>query len=155
MLKRKAVNKLPTLLQYLKEHELKESKVKAPIEKIFWSDDWCTITFQTDIFRYSIKFGSDEEYQEATKEILDAYNPKKPMDAWVVYGGDDDGDVDIVWEPESKVGIGLLYVWFKQWDWGLTGEKRIATQKDLPASRKKPSSKIDPDTPPSQLDPTL
>lgn len=155
MLKRKAVDKLPTLLQYLKEKDLRDSLVRAPIEKIFWSSDWKTITFQTDVFRYSIKFNTGEEFREGISEILDAFDPNKPMDGWVVYDGDDNGDVDIIWQAISETTLHNWYNWFKQWDWGLTSEPRKVTEKFHPAGKKKPSSKMKPDTPPAQLDPTL
>ena len=155
MLKRKAVEKLPTLLQYLKAEGLKNELVKAPIEKIFWSDDWISVTFQTDVFRYSIKFGSDEEYQEAIGQLLDSYSPSEPMDGWIVYDGDGNGDVDVIWEQVDKPISGLQYTRFKQWDWGLTAEQFKFVEKPSPARKKKPSSKMTPDTPPAQLDPTL
>lgn len=141
MLKQKAVTKLPTFLQFLKEQELRDTDFQSQIEKIFWSDDWNSITFQTAEFRYSVKFNFEEEYDKACREILDAFQPNAPMSAWVIYESKT-GEVDIDWvrvEPEDNVE----QFQFKQWDWGLTSEPYKA-QKQKPARKKKPSSKMTP-----------
>lgn len=148
MLKQQAVTKLPTFLQYLKEFDLRKTDFSSAIEKIFWSDDWNSITFQTAEFRYSIKFNNEAEYDKACREILDAFQPGKPMSAWVIYDSDS-GEVDIDWvcvEPD----IHRTQVQFKQWDWGLTSEPYTVKEKK-PASRKKPSSKMTP--PPTEEQP--
>lgn len=148
MLKQPAVTKLPTFLQYLKQFDMKETDFSAPIEKIFWSDDWNSITFQTSEFRYSIKFNNGTEYDNACREILDIFQPNAPMRAFVIYDSNT-GEVDIDWvrvEPESDVE----QVQFKQWDWGLTSEPYTFKPKK-PASKKKPSSKMTPDPEPQDI----
>lgn len=148
MLKQPAVTKLPTFLQYLKQFDMKGTDFSAPIEKIFWSDDWHSITFQTSEFRYSIKFNSYTEYDNACREILDIFQPNAPMQAFVVYDSDT-GEVDIDWvcvEPQSEVE----QVQFKQWDWGLTSEPYTFKPKK-PAGKKKPSSKMTPKPEPQDI----
>lgn len=153
MLKRQATTKLPTLHQYLKAENLKSAYVSSEIERVFWSDDWKTITFQTTDFRYSLKADSEEDYKSAIDEVLDAIIPNHPMHCIVVYNGDDDGTVEIEFNKVDNPKLNLPYKFIRQFDWGLTLEQQDL--KKLPASKKKPSSKMSPDAPPSRLDPTL
>lgn len=139
MFKQQAVTKLPTFLQFLKENELKETDFSSRIVKILWGDQWKSITFQTEEFRYSVKFNTKEEYEQGCREVLDAFQPNAPMSAWVIYGSES-GEVEIDWvrvEPESDTE----QFQFKQWDWGLTSEP-YTFKNPAPASKKKPSAKL-------------
>lgn len=139
MFKQQAVTKLPTFLQFLKEEELREVDFSSRIVKILWGDKWKSITFQTEQFRYSVKFNSKEEYEQGCREVLDAFQPNAPMSAWVIYEARS-GEVEITWvraEPDDN----LEQYQFKQWDWGLT-EEQFTPKSPAPASRKKPSAKL-------------
>lgn len=141
MFKQQAVSKLPTLNQFIKANDLKESDFESWIEKIFWSDDWRTLTFQTETFRYSIKFPDQDAYKDAISLVLDAFKPNHPMLAVVVYDGDT-GEVDIEWECLQPTEQNSLRYAFKQWDWGLTSEPFKPKEPKNPASKKKPPSKM-------------
>lgn len=140
MFKQQAVSKLPTLNQYLKEHDLKDEQIESMVEKVFWSDSWRTITFQTETFRYSIKFPDADAFKNAIGTVLDGFIPDRPMLAVVEYDGDT-GEVDILWEALEPTEANQTYYQFKQWDWGLTSEPWKFKPKN-PASKKKPPSKM-------------
>lgn len=139
MFKRQAITKLPTFLQFMKEQELKETDFQSEIEKILWGDQWNTITFQTAEFRYSVKFDSEEDYEQGCREVLDAFQPDTKMSAWVIYDSDS-GEVTVDWasfEPESDAEGRI----FKQWGWGLVHDP-YAKPKPRSSSKKKPSAKL-------------
>lgn len=145
MFKQAAFTKLPTFLQFVKENDLKEQDFSSRIEKIFWGDAYKSITFQTEEFRYSLKFNSVEEYNEACRQVLDIFQPNASMLAWIHYESEN-CEVEVEWvcsEPKDN----SEQFQFKQWEWGLTSEPFTPKQKPAPASKKKPSAKLtDPPT---------
>lgn len=141
MFKQQAISKLPTFLQFMKEQELKETDFSSRIEKILWGDQWKSLTFQTTDFRYNIKFDSEEAYEAACKEVLDAFQPNAPMCAWVEYTAET-GEVEVVWVRVEPLA-GSEQFQFRQWDWGLTSEPYQHKEK-APAGKKKLSAKLKP-----------
>lgn len=139
MFKQQAISKLPTFLQFMKEHELRETDFDSRIDKILWGDQWKSITFQTTEFRYSVKFNTEEEYNEATRQVLDVFKPNAPMHAWVVYDSQT-GEVEIEWVPIEPSPDSEQFQ-FRQWDWGLTSEPFVP-KAPAPAKQKKPSAKL-------------
>lgn len=141
MFKQPAVVKLPTFLQFIKERELKETDFSSQISKILWGDTWKSITFQTDEFRYSVKFNTEEEYKDGCRKVLDAFQPDVQMHGWVEYQSEA-GEVEVHWvclEPESD-SEGRI---FKQWEWGLVHDP-YAKAKPRSSRKKKPSAKLTP-----------
>lgn len=139
MFKQQAVTKLPTFLQFMKEHDLKEEDFQCRVTKILWGDAWKCITFQTEEFRYSVKFNSEEEYAEGCRQVLDAFQPDALMSAWVIYHANS-GEVEIDWVLSQSEDNASARV-FKQWDWGLVADD-YAKPKPRSSSKKKPSAKL-------------
>jgi hypothetical protein len=139
MFKQQAVTKLPTFLQFMKEQELKETDFSSQIKKILWGDQWKSITFQTDDFRYSVKFNSEEEYKDACRQVLDAFQPNAYMRAWINYESET-GEVEVDWvcTESDDPSEGII---FKQFDWGIVHDA-FEKFKPRPSSKKKPSAKL-------------
>lgn len=139
MFKQQAISKLPTFLQFIKDHDLREEDFSSPITKILWGDTWKSITFQTIDFRYSLKFNTEEEYKDACSQVLDAFQPNAPMLGAVSYESET-GEVEVTWvrcavegEPSAIEG--------KQWDWGIVCES-YDWKKPRSSGKKRPSAKL-------------
>lgn len=138
MLRKPLTVKLPTLNQFLTESESKSSDLVAQIEKIMWSDEWKSITFFTDEFRYTIKGKDRAEYDSMCGEVLDAIQAKKHQIFVLEYSGET-GEVEVLIDEYTDKSPYPPCI-AKQFDWGITIEEiKIRTQ--TPARQTEPSSK--------------
>lgn len=144
MLKQQTSIKLPTWLQWLKEQDEITEPVTFLLDAIFWGDAYKTITFQTELFRYSIKFGGANEYREATDEVMDALPYKELTHAFLKYYPETK-EMEVFLGEEAKEEGWELLDW-KQFDWGIRFEfpKPGQEKAPSPAKQKKPAAKKQP-----------
>lgn len=77
---------LPTFRQWRKDNPGEDSEGNYPIEIIWESDDYRTITFQTQYFRVPVKYKTLDELNTVHSELMKL--SKKPVWAAVVVGED-------------------------------------------------------------------
>ena len=147
MLKQSTNQKLPTFLQWARENEAFDVDDEFPIRRVLWGDKWNTITFVTDDFRYSIKFGGDKEYHEACDEITDAFIPNKVLCTKLVYEGES-REMDVIIREANELDKEFCSKG-SQNDWGITfAPTKLLPTQEKPARQKKRSAKQEADQPP-------
>lgn len=77
---------LPTFRQWRKENSGEEFEETYLVEIIWESDEYKTITFQTEAFRVPVKYKTTKDFNRAHKELMDL-SPKPVWAAVVVLDG--------------------------------------------------------------------
>lgn len=147
MLKQSANQKLPTFLQWCKENDAFDDDCEFGISRVLWGDEWKTITFVTESFRYSIKLNSETQYSTACSEILDAFQPKKVLCVKLVYEGKT-REMDVIIREANELDEGFCATGDQQ-EWGITFKHcKAPAQKPEPARQQKRSAKQKTEQPP-------
>jgi len=85
--------KTPTLRQWVDE-AARTPGTRYPIIRVFANDEWRTITFVTDEFKFNIKYGDKKEYERIDRELGKIL--LKHCRAGATYTGEYQTEVEIV-----------------------------------------------------------
>lgn len=138
--------KLPTWNSFKKETLVNEQTYQACISRVLWSEEWKSITFVTESFRYTVKFETKEAYDEAYETLRNG--EVTPHLCYFTWEATTD-EADVVFNPIKDADsaaelneflLGMV-IKFRSFPWGLVSDLAKLPQ-PKPEDRKRRSGRF-------------